>query len=477
MKVDKRALKLHYFQFEKWMNDPNGLIKHKGVYHLFYQCNPYSKNWGDIGWGHATSTDLISWTNQAHALFATNTTMMFSGSAVSTDHFDGVLYKDLLVAFYTACDYKIDDNEIFTASNQSQCIALSTDSGKSWAQYSGNPVIDIGSSEFRDPKVLRVSKNEWVMLLARSVDHEIDFYLSNDLINWQLSNSFSDCSFKSGDWECPDLIKLEHGSSVVYALILSVNKGFSSGGSGSLYILGDWLDGTFVANKQVMGGKDYLLLDKGPDFFAPQSFFTQEPSTPIIIGWLDNWNYAKDMPDNGMPMIQSIGREISIKTLHGKELRLAQKPIIPAKRLSYKNVGNNLLVSSEITLLAEKVSGCFDCNIQYPSNASAEYCFIIKHKSATLLQLSIDNIEHKIKIVRYQEGILANQVDTFLSDFLPIDDQLDIRVICDFYCMEIFINQYTEVFSLKMPFRVDQVNLAHYAINGKVERLKFSLQQ
>ena len=49
----------HFWPAKKWMNDPNGLVYHNGIYHLFYQYYPDDIEWGLMHWRYATSTVLI----------------------------------------------------------------------------------------------------------------------------------------------------------------------------------------------------------------------------------------------------------------------------------------------------------------------------------------------------------------------------------------------------------------------------------
>jgi sucrose-6-phosphate hydrolase SacC (GH32 family) len=100
----------HFSPAQNWMNDPSGLVYHNGVYHMYYQYNPSGTTWGDMSWGHATSTDLTRWKQQPIALLArgypgTVTEMFFTGSIVvdaqNTSGF-GVNGTVPLVAMYTS---------------------------------------------------------------------------------------------------------------------------------------------------------------------------------------------------------------------------------------------------------------------------------------------------------------------------------------------------------------------------------------
>ena len=138
----------HYSARRNWLNDPNGLVWYDGEYHLFYQHNPLGTDWGNMSWGHAVSRDLVTWTELPVALPFTDTEHVYSGSVVvdhrNTSGFatDGTA---CMVAVYTAHDP--------ATTRQAQALAWSTDRGRTWTRYAGNPVLDIASTDFRDPKV------------------------------------------------------------------------------------------------------------------------------------------------------------------------------------------------------------------------------------------------------------------------------------------------------------------------------------
>ena len=136
----------HYAPARNWLNDPNGLVWYDGEYHLFYQHNPLGIAWGNMSWGHAVSPDLVSWVELPVAIAHTGDEHVFSGSVV-VDHRDtsgfAVDGTPAMVAIYTAADP--------SSGRQAQGLAHSTDRGRTWDRYVGNPVLDIGSTDFRDP--------------------------------------------------------------------------------------------------------------------------------------------------------------------------------------------------------------------------------------------------------------------------------------------------------------------------------------
>ncbi|MEU1365134.1 GH32 C-terminal domain-containing protein [Streptomyces sp. NPDC005803] len=232
----------HYTPQKNWMNDPNGLVYYQGEYHLFYQYNPNGDSWGDMSWGHAVSTDLVHWKELPLALSHDDKEMVFSGSAVvDRNNTTGFGTKDNppMVAIYTSHDK--------STGTQAQSIAYSTDRGRTFTKYDGNPVIDIGSKEFRDPKVQWYAPTKsWLMTVSLSTEHKVLFYSSKNLKDWQPLSEFGPAGATGGVWECPDLFPLAvdgDRKKIKWVLVVNINPGGIAGGSGAQYFVGDF-DGT-----------------------------------------------------------------------------------------------------------------------------------------------------------------------------------------------------------------------------------------
>lgn len=229
----------HFTPEKNWMNDPNGLVYYQGQYNLFYQYNPFGNKWGHMSWGHAVSPDLVHWKHLPLALPEANGIMCFSGSAVVDWHNTSGFGRNgqpPLVAIYTGM--RVADGRQF------QCIAYSNNGGLTWTKYAGNPVIDIGSENFRDPKVqwYAPTKN-WIMTVALSAEHKIAFYGSKDLKHWTLLSEFGPAGATGGVWECPDLFPLPvdgNTNQMKWVLIVNINPGGPAGGSGTQYFVGDF---------------------------------------------------------------------------------------------------------------------------------------------------------------------------------------------------------------------------------------------
>ncbi len=248
---------------ENWLNDPNGLVYANGTYHMFYQYNPNGTGWGFMSWGHATSTDLVRWEEQDLALSyqpsqATRaedlTEMIFSGSAVVDQQNVAGFGEGALLAFYTS-HYPKGSPDYPNRVIQAQSLAYSTDGGSTWTKHEGNPLIDIGSADFRDPKVIPYTDGDsqkWVMLVTLSVERKVAIYESANLLDWKRASTFGPVNAVNGLWEMPDLFPLPvdgNESNTKWVMLLSVGDGGApNGGSGVQYFVGDFDGTTFTAD-------------------------------------------------------------------------------------------------------------------------------------------------------------------------------------------------------------------------------------
>jgi sucrose-6-phosphate hydrolase SacC (GH32 family) len=295
--------RFHFTPVKNWMNDPNGLLWHKGEYHLFFQHNPHGAMWGHMSWGHAVSTDLLNWSELPVAISEDDDGAIFSGSAVS----DG----DEIVAIYTR----------HTDTQQVQCIARSSDNGRTFTKFENNPVLDEGKKDFRDPKVFRY-KDHWIMCVAQPIERQISFYKSFDLVHWQHLSNFGPAAAIDGIWECPDLFPLEVDGKEVWVLLVSLNPG-GLYGSGTQYFVGDF-DGENFSPKYSTSEPRWL--DFGKDNYAGVTINSEPNGHRIFIGWMANWLDVKDHPETSWTCQMTVPRFLGL-TLYRNEIVLTQHPI------------------------------------------------------------------------------------------------------------------------------------------------------
>ncbi|WP_159604945.1 GH32 C-terminal domain-containing protein [Agromyces humi] len=273
---------LHFSPERNWMNDPNGLVYEDGTWHLFFQHNPYGTRWGNMSWGHATSTDLVHWEEQPLAIpqtFDANGVAIediFSGSVVLDEQNTsglGTAENPPMIAIYTSAYTPAHPT---LAGRQAQSLAYSLDHGQTWTKYEGNPVYDRGSSNFRDPKVFRYTNPEtgesyWVMAAVEALQYKVVLSRSDDLKTWTHLSDFGPANATGGIWECPDLFPLAvdgDPANTKWVLVVNLNPGSVAGGSGGQYFVGDFDGTTFtsestVADDAVPAGEVFAGFDDG----------------------------------------------------------------------------------------------------------------------------------------------------------------------------------------------------------------------
>ncbi len=323
----------HFTPPKNFMNDPNGLVYYKGEYHLFYQYNPQGTEWGHMSWGHAVSADMLHWKNLPVAIpEEPGKFMIYSGSAVVDWHNSSGLCKgadsqdpSCLIAIYTAAGNN----------SQKQNLAFSNDRGRTWTNYSGNPVADLRQPDFRDPKVFWYApEKKWVMVAVLADERKAVFLDSPDLKTWVLRGSFEAAPIEKGQWECPDLFELSvdgNPKNKKWVLVVNRNPGAPAGGTGVEYFVGSF-DGVKFTNETAADKE--LWADYGKDFYATNSFTDIPPrdGRRIWIGWMSNWQYANREPTTIWRGAQSLPRELGLKQFPDG-IRLIQKPIVETKRL------------------------------------------------------------------------------------------------------------------------------------------------
>lgn len=310
---------IHFSPRRNWMNDPNGLVFHRGRYHLFFQYNPNGPDHGFMSWGHASSTDLVTWEEHPIAMRYRDDAEIYSGSVI-WDEGSTAGFGPALIAVYTA--------HARTRRHQAQELAYSLDDGQTFTRDDDvNPVLDRGSEDFRDPKVLRFHGprgDYWVMVAVEAVERRAMLYRSDDLHSWTYLSDFRDPALGDGIWECPDLFPLDVDGVRHWVLIVSLGSTAWGSGSGTVYYVGDFDGQSFVAH----GG--YRRLDHGRDNYAAVTFSGLPDSERILIGWMGNWAYARELPvaeQEPRRGMMTLARRLSLTD--GEHPRLVQEPITP----------------------------------------------------------------------------------------------------------------------------------------------------
>jgi fructan beta-fructosidase len=308
----------HFTASKNWLNDPNGLVFFKGEYHLFFQHNPEGVEWGNMTWGHAVSTDLVHWKQLAHALLPDATGTMFSGSAVvdwqNTSGFQAAGSKTPpLVALYTAAG---DTSPASKGQPFTQCLAYSTDEGRTWTKYAANPVVKHIEGGNRDPKVIWYAPTKrWIMALYLDKS-EFGFLSSPNLKEWTLIQKID----VPGAGECPDFFPLAVvGKPGVEKWVWTAANGH--------YLVGTFDGAKFTPET------DLRQVDFGGNYYAVQSYsdIPEKDGRRIQIAWMSGGSYPQ------MPFNQQMSFPCTL-TLHETSdgLRLFREPVAEIVKLREK---------------------------------------------------------------------------------------------------------------------------------------------
>ena len=430
-----------HFCTEQWMNDPNGLVKIGDTYHLYFQTNPDGRQWDNIAWGHASSVNLMDWNIHPIALAPYDDIMMFSGSAILDKHNASELGDDThppLLAFYTESQYRYDQRGDIQILNQTQCLAYSLDRGFVWQRFAGNPLLDIGCADFRDPKVVEY-KDHWVMVVALSLQHKIRFYCSYDLLHWEHISDFDQGGCRLGMWECPDFFPLDYSDGRKWILMMGVSEGGPAQGGATQYIVGDFDGQRFVPDFRSMNGERFLWLDQGSDYFAAQSFshaYSQDQKR-LVMAWHNNWCYANKIDPVRVPCMQSLPRELVLRqTTMGPRIFQAPTQYLESKRSEWPTwqIGHQNVTAGEV-LQSQTMSCHWDFVCELSLGDTARMSIRIDFGSEGMVEFRyqaddalfvLDFSQLKTLPAGFQD-VQTNNIDT--SETGAVDSSCDGRVV------------------------------------------------
>ena len=334
---EKHRPVFHHTPAYGWMNDPNGMFYKDGVWNLYFQHNPYGSQWENMTWGHATSKDLVHWTFEGDPVQPDALGTVFSGSAVVDKNNTAGFGKDAIVALYTSA-----------GENQTQSLAYSTDGGKTFAKYEGNPVITNNVPDFRDPHIFwNEDIKKWNMILAAGQHMEI--YSSDNLKDWKYESSFGEgYGSHAGVWECPDLMKMKvRGTDKEkWMLICNINPGGPFGGSATQYFIGDFDGKKFTCESQPEVTK---WMDYGKDHYATVTFDNAPDGRHVALAWMSNWQYANQVPTKQYRSGNSIPRDLGLFEYKGE----TYCSVIPSKEITAarsKRAGKSLAEACEMVV-------------------------------------------------------------------------------------------------------------------------------
>ena len=436
---------IHHSPAYGWMNDPNGMFYKDGVYHLYYQHNPYGSTWGNMHWGHSTSTDLLHWKHEPVAIFPDAWGTVFSGSCV-VDHDNTAGFGEgAVIAIYTSA------KPTPWGDAQSQSIAYSIDGGYTFTKYEGNPVLTSDARDFRDPKVFWYAPGKhWVLLLA--VGQEMSIYSSSDLKSWKKESSFGLMQGAHGGvWECPDLIELpvEGTDTRKWVLLCNINPGGPFGGSATQYFVGTF-DGKKFVNESPTETK---WMDWGKDNYATVTWSNVSGRT-VSLGWMSNWQYQNVLPLTQFRGANTLPRELSLyeedgetylKAVPVRELDNARRPALSHSQFQITDKDVTVGDFMDRAYLSDakrpdSKAGAYEICMSVRAGRGGEIHFGLMNGKSEKVDFRIDTGSGQLVMDRTRSGKTDFSIDfpAVTVARAAMGSTVDIRIVVDRSSIEVF---------------------------------------
>ncbi len=462
----------HHTPVYGWMNDPNGMFYKDGVWHLYYQWNPYGSKWQNMTWGHSSSTDLINWQHHPAAIEPDGLGTVFSGScAIDKDDTAG-FGSDAVIALYTSA-----------AASQVQSLAHSNNNGNTFEIYPGNPVITL-ESEARDPNMFwNEATGEWNLVLAHALEHEMLVFTSPDMKQWTLQSAFGKgLGAQDGVWECPDLFELavDGSDQKKWVLICNINPGGPFGGSATQYFIGEFDGKTFTPDRDADGNVPTKWMDYGKDHYATVSWSNAPDNRRTAIGWMSNWQYAAEVPTMQYRSANTLPREIGLFRASDGEIYTSctPSPEIGALRgnASVKKRSFTAGKKSRTFALPEANGGICEITLEITPKKGVPVNLTLANEAGNKVEMVYNPAESTFSFDRYQSG----QTD-FSQDFPAITTapaftdggNLRLRIFIDRSSIEVFEQNgrfaMTNLVFPESPYTTLSVNAP--AGNARIENL------
>ncbi len=462
----------HHTPVYGWMNDPNGMFYKDGVWHLYYQWNPYGSKWQNMTWGHSSSTDLINWQHHPAAIEPDGLGTVFSGScAIDKDDTAG-FGSDAVIALYTSA-----------AASQVQSLAHSNDNGNTFEIYPGNPVITL-ESEARDPNMFwNEATGEWNLVLAHALEHEMLVFTSPDMKQWTLQSAFGKgLGAQDGVWECPDLFELavDGSDQKKWVLICNINPGGPFGGSATQYFIGEFDGKTFTPDRDADGNVPTKWMDYGKDHYATVSWSNAPDNRRTVIGWMSNWQYAAEVPTMQYRSANTLPREIGLFRASDGEIYTSctPSPEIGALRgnASVKKRSFTAGKKSRTFALPDANGGICEITLEITPKKGVPVNLTLANEAGNKVEMVYNPAESTFSFDRYQSG----QTD-FSQDFPAITTapaftdggNLRLRIFIDRSSIEVFEQNgrfaMTNLVFPESPYTTLSVNAP--AGNARIENL------
>lgn len=424
----------HHTPAYGWMNDPNGMFYKDGVYHLYFQYNPYGSMWANMTWGHSTSRDLVHWTYEGTAIVPDAWGAIFSGSCVVDHENTAGFGKGAIVAFYTSA------KSTPWGDVQSESMAYSLDNGKTFTKYEGNPILTSSERDFRDPKVFWYAPGKhWVMMLA--VGQHMEIYSSVNLKDWKKESEFGAMQGAHGGvWECPDLVEIpvEGTRQKKWVLICNLNPGGPFGGSAAQYFVGSFDGKTFVNESPTLT----KWMDWGKDNYATVTWNNAPDGRCVALGWMSNWQYANNVPTRQYRSANTIARDLTLYRV-GEELYLKSTPSPEVKKARGEKVSKpsfNVAGEYEVASLLDDNKGAYEVELVIQNQGASKIAFCLLNEKGEKVSMYYDLARRQFVMDRSESGTVDFSKDFPAVTVAPADTdkELTLRLFVDRSSIEAF---------------------------------------
>jgi Beta-fructosidases (levanase/invertase) len=436
----------HFSPETGWMGDPSGLIYYQGKYQMFW-------------WGKATSTDLVYYKQESSKVMTGDdgSIAYFTGSMVVDKKNTAGFGKGAMIAAYTVFNKE--------TKNQAQGISYSND-GLVFNYYKGNPVLDIGSTEFRDPTVFwHEPTSKWIMVVAKALEKKIKFYTSDDLRAWTWVSDFGPAGAQEKAWECPDFFQLPvdgNSNNKKWVLVVSIDW------SREQYFVGDFDGTSFILDKD--SSTEPLYVDFGLDFYASRTFrdYDNILKSTTSIGWIATWDYAPIVPTTWGKGFWSIPRDLELKT-YPDGIHLLQKPIANLQQLRTSPVSFVSKLAKGTSKIAkfESKENIYEIDATFSTKIPNVFGFNLCVGEGRKVSFSYDTQTEMLSIDRTNCSNVPIEkfARTTSTKVIPIDGKLRLHFYVDKSSIELFTNEGKDVFTLLTYAGETQAGIETFAKN------------
>lgn len=445
----------HFSPRQGWIGDPCGFVYHNGMYHMYW-------------WGKTTSTDLVHYNEVSPRVMTGEDRRIayFTGSVVVDKENTAGFGPGAMIANYTIFDH--------ITKNQSQGISFSDSQGERFEYYKGNPVLDIGSTEFRDPTVIwHEPTRKWIMAITLALEKKVKFYSSPDLKQWTWMSDFGPAGDSERSWECADLFQLSvdgNPDRQMWVLVVSINWAREQ------YFIGHF-DGTVF--KPMKGHPEQpLYIDHGLDYYASRTFqdFDGTLQNRTTMGWIATWDYAQHVPSTWGKGFWSISRDLELKTF-AEGIRMIQKPIKNLEMLRESPISYTGSIPLGVSKLPrfQPAENVYELEIRVAINVSNIFGFNLCVGDGRKVTFRYDTQSQTLHVDRTNctDAVIPKFSRVSFAHVAPVDDEIRLHFFVDKSSIELFTNDGKEVFTLLTYPGPTQTGIEMFAL-GKGTRFSYT---